>query len=759
MQNSDEEGLEFRIVDHWLPQLKEPRDRLARDFPGPTYHLLRDRLLAATAAAQAGLGTYSSVWRPAIEDHEQNHPHRDWQVQFLLDGTRDALVSWIDQDRDAAAREIDHLLGSEIEILRRLALHVATVQPGAIQLLTWPLLSEALLRNDEHFHEISLLIADRVADLDDLSRENVHQLIRYGTPSRDPEPEEQRRRRLDLLRWRWLAVLPPEHQSADERRWWEEVQHLFGPRHHPHFLAGIMPPVDERGGDEAEVAEPEPVEAAWHDGGAPALVETLRARAGGLPTLARLVREDPEGLLDVTPLLGPEDAEIVESYIGAYVTLSEANAAVAFRWEPLIKLLSRVVDEDPDTQGELPFKIGHLIGNGAASQFSPIPADLLDSTLALLAVLISAHATPLDAEPVTGAWRGRIHQLNSVAGIAADALMSVIWRQLRSAQEDERRLQDVATGWIERALSDGWGGQEMRHAQGQYGAVLEWGEPGWLAAHLDDVWPPGDDEAAVNARRMFLHGFLHADSWSLRALRILRPMFADGNNDLARERPLYFDEPGQRESFLRQLAAGWLNEVEGFDALLEEFLRVATDAERASFVRELGQQFRFDPASKGVDYAGTLVKRDAYWKRRVDELSISLPVAERSEELGAFCSWTDRMHQSLRSLETRFNVSIDHLANGFSTADLLEYIAARGEHQPLPALRLLNRLAERLFTDRDLHLWAQSHELEAALDAACQGARPHHRPLVRQLADQLIRSGLMDYARRIEHCGKRRQSL
>ena len=65
----------------------------------------------------------SSLWRPAIENHEQNYEWRNAENAFI-EGLRDVLLQWCDTGDAAAHDAVAALLVDPLEILKRIALHV-----------------------------------------------------------------------------------------------------------------------------------------------------------------------------------------------------------------------------------------------------------------------------------------------------------------------------------------------------------------------------------------------------------------------------------------------------------------------------------------------------------------------------------------------------------------------------------------------------------------------------------------------------------
>src|SRR5207245_63793 len=74
--------------------------------PEDTYRLLMERLLAAVTLMEEAGRRLFYYWRPAIEDHVQNHPNLEPMSQFLLSATRDALLAWIRSEPTETSEEV-----------------------------------------------------------------------------------------------------------------------------------------------------------------------------------------------------------------------------------------------------------------------------------------------------------------------------------------------------------------------------------------------------------------------------------------------------------------------------------------------------------------------------------------------------------------------------------------------------------------------------------------------------------------------------
>ena len=84
---------------------------------------LADTLEAAVAANADGAAGYSSMWRPAIENHPQNWGHHP-RPEALLEAIRDSSLRRIDAHPEELRAIVEGLLGRSSAILKRVAIHL-----------------------------------------------------------------------------------------------------------------------------------------------------------------------------------------------------------------------------------------------------------------------------------------------------------------------------------------------------------------------------------------------------------------------------------------------------------------------------------------------------------------------------------------------------------------------------------------------------------------------------------------------------------
>lgn len=144
----------------------------------------------------------SSLWRPAIETHSQNFEWRGAENHFV-EGLRDILLAWsVTGDADTKAF-VAGLLNEEVDILRRIALHVIDERFDDFGDLFPPAIKTELFASPYH-HELFRLLSRHFADVPDAVKTQIVDTIR-ALPL--PETDEKRELRLRHAKREWLSAI------------------------------------------------------------------------------------------------------------------------------------------------------------------------------------------------------------------------------------------------------------------------------------------------------------------------------------------------------------------------------------------------------------------------------------------------------------------------------------------------------------------------------------------------------------------------
>ncbi len=122
-----------------------------------------------------GRDKYSTLWRRAIEDHEQNR-RLDNVLDIFIDALRDSLLGYVDRRAAAAIPLVEGMLNSEFELFRRIAIHTVRVHHIPLN----GLISKVLrLENfsSNYQHETFHFLRDCFQHFDDNIRQRALDLI------------------------------------------------------------------------------------------------------------------------------------------------------------------------------------------------------------------------------------------------------------------------------------------------------------------------------------------------------------------------------------------------------------------------------------------------------------------------------------------------------------------------------------------------------------------------------------------------------
>ena len=175
-----------------------------------------------------------SFHRSAIEPHEQNNRHRATDV--LIDAARDCLEWLASNQAGTATRWCDQLVGSEVPLLRRLAMHTlsARTELAADQKIDW-LLKHIDLHDFPAHHEIFRAVKLAYPGA---SPECRIALIKSVLAHRWPDekaPDKERRTAYSHFNWlHWLCSSDPDCTLAKEALEDVRSKHSsFQPIEHP----------------------------------------------------------------------------------------------------------------------------------------------------------------------------------------------------------------------------------------------------------------------------------------------------------------------------------------------------------------------------------------------------------------------------------------------------------------------------------------------------------------------------------------------
>ncbi len=178
-------------------------------------NIFRDRL--SKIFGNSDKAKYSTIWRPAIEDHEQNKS-RDDAGGILVSALRDALLGYVDRRAAAAADYVNELLASENVLFQRVAIHVAGIYNRQLSGLVKELVDPKYFVS-HYQHEMYHLLQNCFSGFDEKDKKNVLSIIRsIAEQGKDPEQPKDIQGKQEAYTWlRWLSAIKGKgYQQADD---------------------------------------------------------------------------------------------------------------------------------------------------------------------------------------------------------------------------------------------------------------------------------------------------------------------------------------------------------------------------------------------------------------------------------------------------------------------------------------------------------------------------------------------------------------
>ena len=492
--------------DYWLKELLSHHATSFGEKVGKAASdIFLDRLNQLFGGAERSKLGY--MYRPAVEDHPQNQVWHEAENR-CVEGLRDVLLAWITSSPGAALNYVRELLGSNLCIARRIALHVINHRWEVCSSLFLDAISPNLLvveLTHEAYQLLSAHFSDMSATHQDLVLQSIDHMVVY-----EGIENAERHRRVEQRRW-LSAIQGKGNYRADQ--WFANLgqgELAVGVSSHPDFHYYM----ESRWGDGDSPYQIEEILAfaregvlldrlnafqqtdKWEGPSTKALVNTLAAAVTKYPT---------EFLNDLSTYLQakrPYQYGLInglkQAWVGAEKEASSIDWTAA--WPRILDFLDDMIspaefwDEeiplDPDwvpDRNWIPPVVAELLRAGVRNDEHAYSAELLPVALRLIDTLLArteACAVPSD-DPMNAA-------INSAKGKAIEALLSHSLRQCRICDDmdhDHSSCWAEMEGIFDRELADTKGGNfEFSTLAAAYLPNLEYLSNAWLTRHLKDIF-------------------------------------------------------------------------------------------------------------------------------------------------------------------------------------------------------------------------------------------------------------------------------
>jgi len=640
---------------------------------------------------------WSSLWRAAIEDHEQNHGADDAEDIFV-EGMRDALLAHIDEEPAAAKNFVAELLEGRFETVMRIAIYTIDKRYQQLGDLTDRLIEERYFTSNfrhemwhllhNHYPQFSEKVAAR-------ARATIGGLVSIGENNQPNEGATAYQRAI------WLAAIH-QHGDEEEKLYQECIKVIGGEPEHPDFSSYMTTgwvdhesPIPKDDIQSMEVDELVKRLESYKDPG--------KFREPGIEGLVKALRQ----VVKAAPLryfsrlnkFASLDLAYVHEILEAYGELWTEKAQLPWGeiWKQLLAFCEEVVQQDRFWSEESAQKrdhfvanrywvvssIGRLIENGTRSDDHAFSEQYLNQAQAILIVLLQKEKGDEfkpDSDAVSIA-------INSPRGRCLEAFINLSLRSCRLADkqgghvETWKHLEPTFDAELARPDINEY---EFATLVVNYLPNFLYMSNEWVLGNLSKIFDQKNYQkwlcamngyAYVNRVYQGIYNHLKKHGHFVRVL--------DDNN--LKDRVV--------EKIIQNIAIAFINDFEQLD---EETGLIALLLERRK-QSELGQLIWFIWTLRKEGDTKVRDKAFELWPRLLGVIDTNSREGKKlASRLSTWSVFVDEINVVNKPLLLAVAGYAEH---DYNSHDLLEMIARRSEAQPRDAYEIWRKLLEGACTD------------------------------------------------------------
>ncbi|WMS87878.1 hypothetical protein [Pleionea litopenaei] len=685
----------FRFDYYHAKEITERTAKLAGEKLGLDAIKIFDAFLS-NILVQLNSDLWSSLWQPAIEDHEQNK-YRDDAKNILIKAYRDSMDGYIHTTPNEASKYVKSMLASEYQTIQRIAIYIIGRNYHLFTDVVDQLLDVKYL-DSNYQHEMWHFLNKCYPNFTDSNKEKVLELI-YGIASYDDEGELHAGASA-YNKAIWLSAIK-EYGEREANLYFESTKIAKTEPEHPDFSSYMS--------------------VGWSGRKSPKTIEELQALSfdelvqelknykdsdafndHGLEELAKvfkqLVKNEPlKYYLNLNKFIYLDFAYIYE-LIEAYRNLWEDKSKFPWDeiWEKLLEFCSNVIEQDrfwdPENAKQresfvanrhwIISSIGRFIEAGTKTDQHAFDEKHLSDAEKILTYLLervkgSEYKVDSDAVSIS---------INSPRGHCLNALINLTLRSCRISDKKNNNDHSMVWSKFARYYDSELGRSDLTEPEYEFATLvtnylpnfLYMSKP-WVLENLNRIFDQNNylkwlcamqGYAYVGTIYQEIYGYLRMHGDLLKAL----------DDDNIRNRI--------KEKAIQNIAVAYINNFESFE-------------ETNSLINTLIERNNHEEINHLIWFIGSFRKKgDDNLKNKVYELwpkileNIDLSTRHGRRMASKLCDWTvfvDQIDEDIRRLLLTIAPYSDESHNSYT---ILESISEISETQPFEAFEIWMKILE-----------------------------------------------------------------
>lgn len=520
---------------------------------------------------------YSYIWRPAIEDHEQNIGNDTRNV--LISGLRDVLLAYPDTQTADAKSALHGLFNENILILKRIALYIINERYGTFADLFWEVITHELFDINLR-HELFELLKRHFRDFSPTQQNQLVDIIDALTKD---WREGADKTLLDAgLRLDWFQALKGQGNERVDRLYEEYLRIVKYPSEHPAFSSYIETWAGEISPCSVEELLSKSVSeivqyvnsfkgsTKWKEPTEEGLAEVLKGA----------VKQKPEKFENDLSLFLETRLTYQHSILRAFEELW--NDKKIFNWGKVLDFCFSIISPDqfwqqsdaPKEPGLQPTRtwitsvISGLIETGVKTDGWAFEETFLPKAEEIILWIIEKEKSTAKGQE----GNALNEAMNTPKG---HCLMALVNYSLRRARLADKRKEERSHFWrriqpvFDRELNQCTGGNfEFSALAGTYLLNLNYLSKEWIAANINKIFP-------INYRsnwRCAMEGYAYVSTFDPNIYRLLKE-----HGHLKEALRTNFKAPHVRQKLIQSISVGYLQGLEGLEGTESLFALILQD--------------------------------------------------------------------------------------------------------------------------------------------------------------------------------------